>query len=52
MAASHAASMAGTIESMALAGDLEAAGIMLSLLEKEMTHVISSLEALCMETVE
>jgi HPt (histidine-containing phosphotransfer) domain-containing protein len=52
LAAPTAATIAGELESKGNAGDVSSAEATLSTFENELTRVIASLEALCMETVQ
>ena len=51
LAAPTAATIAGELESKGIAGDVSSAEATLSTFENELTRVIASLEALCMEMV-
>jgi two-component system sensor histidine kinase/response regulator len=52
LAAPTAASIAGELESMGIAGEIAPARITLAKLEKELARVIASLEGLCLEPVQ
>ena len=52
LAAPTAAAIAGELESKGKAGDISSAAITLSAFESELTRVIASLEALCMEAIQ